>query len=102
MLDQPQIHPLDDIFSKSTLIGHQCLESIILKTIVQDHFYVVDKSRLQEGAIISTTWLVEACELYELQFEEPYKSKMKKFTETNQQMPKKISIPFTQPSPTLR
>ena len=41
-------------------------------------FFVVDKSRLQEGAIISTTWLAKIWTLYYPQPKEPCTNKMEK------------------------
>ena len=61
------------------------------------HFYVANKSGLQEGAIISTTWLAKACTLYEPQSKEPFTRKMDKSIEPNQHIQKETSIPSTQP-----
>ena len=68
-LGQPQLRPIDEMLM-STLIGRVCIGSFITKVYTQGkmchcHFYVANKNRMQEGAIVNLPLLVKSRYLYE-------------------------------------
>ena len=63
---------------------------------------MADKSRLQEGAIISTTWLSKARTLYEPQSEEPSLVKTLDSQELEKVRPKETPIASARQSTVLQ
>ena len=58
---------------------------------------MAQKSRLQEGVILSTTWLARTYTLYGTQLAEPCIKELNKYIELDHQMTKETSNPLKQP-----
>ena len=92
-LEKPQLKPIDETFI-TTLIGRVCIGSFIVKVKIHDQmryclFYVANKTRLQEGAIISLSWLSKTKTLFE-----PESQESPKITKSSKAMePKKVETP---------
>ena len=68
-----------------------------IKAIVQDqlcyaYIFVAYKNRMQEGAIISTTWLSKTCYLYKPKSDKPSLVKIRNSTELEKALPKEPPI----------
>ena len=106
-LEKPQLKPIDESF-ESTLIGRVCIGSFIVKANIPDqmrycHFYVANKTKLQEGAIISLSWLSKTKPLFEPESQESpkvTKTSFKTMESKKVETPKNAFVTSPKPQPT--